>query len=288
VRTAATAYINDVVSTLCGISSYRIGLSASGEMLYPEAPADQWWAYTASAQGEDPGDLPDGVTQSPMPGWAPGDADWNGDPVTDAGIQGWYDWYLSALTNAHRWEIETFRQAGFAGTLEYVMPGLGALPDVYQARLAAGLVDESYDPAHTMNTGAVWWQVLPDLPTTNAVVDISSVDDTSGDPEGNACQTSDASVPLTDGTNAFDTWSDTRYLSYLAGQAGIPTIGENPGQPADMSPSALSDIMSLVRSCGLTGLQYAFDDALNGEGSGGGSGDATISQYAAAVAAEPS
>jgi hypothetical protein len=288
VRTAATAYIDDVVGTLCGISSYRVGLSASGEMLYPEAPDDQWWAYTASAQGDDPGDLPSTVTASPMPGWVPGHTTWDNATVTTSQVQGWYDWYLGALTDAHLWEITTFRQAGFNGTLEYVMPGLGALPDLYQARINDNLADETYDPVHTMNTGAVWWEVLPDLPTADAVVDISSVDDTSGAPEGNACQTADATVELSTGTNAFDDWSDTRYLSYLANRAGIPTVGENPGQADDTSPSALSNIMALVSSCGLTGLQYAFDDTLNDDGTSASSGSATVDEYAAAIAAERS
>ena len=69
------------------------------------------------------------------------------------------------------------------------------------------------DPYYTMNTGAVWWDVLPQLPLTGAVVDISSVGDGSGDPVNNVCQASDSSVNYTSQPSAIQSWSATRWLS---------------------------------------------------------------------------
>ena len=34
----------------------------------------------------------------------------------------WYDWYLNASVDAHAWEIAAFRNAGFTGELQLVMP----------------------------------------------------------------------------------------------------------------------------------------------------------------------
>ena len=138
VRAAAAAYISSVVSSLTGVSYYRIGLSTSGEMLYPPAPDNQWWAFSPLAQGSASGLAP-GVGAAPMPGWVPGTTTWDGEPVTQAMVRSWYDWYLGALINAHTWEIDSFRQAGYQGLLQYVMPGVGALPYLYQERIAGDL-----------------------------------------------------------------------------------------------------------------------------------------------------
>jgi hypothetical protein len=259
VQAAATTYISSVVSSLSGVSYYRIGLSTSGEMLYPPAPDNQWWAFSPPAQGSASG-LPPGVGVTPMPGWVPGTTTWDGQAVSQAMAQSWYDWYLGALTDAHTWEIDSFRQAGFQGLLQYVMPGTGALPDLYQERIAADLAPISDDSYYTLNTGAVWWDVLPQLPLTGAVVDISSVGDGSGDPVNNVCQASDSSVNYTSQPSVIQSWSATRWLTYLAGFYHLPVMGENPGNTA---PAQLPAIMSQVQSCHLTALQWAWDCQLN-------------------------
>jgi hypothetical protein len=276
VRAAAATYISSVVSSLSGVSYYRIGLSTAGEMLYPPVTDNQWWAFSPLAQGSASG-LPAGVGVAPMPGWVPGSTTWDGAPVTQAMVQSWYNWYLGALINAHTWEVDSFRQAGYQGLLQYVMPGLGALPYLYQESIAGDLAPNPDDPDDTMNTGAVWWDVLPQLPLTGAVVDISSVGDGSGSPLNNACQASDSSVNYTSQPSVILSWSATRWLSYLAGLYHLPVMGENPGNTA---PSQLPAIMSQVQACHLTVLQWAWDYQLNESGP-----YVSLSDYAAAIAA---
>jgi hypothetical protein len=262
VRQAASEFIQNAVKTLPGISYYRIGLSQFGEMLYPASPRNEWWAFDAYAQGSQVG-LPTGMSPSPMPGWIPGQSEWRGTPVSQAMVERWYDWYVGALVNAHNWEITTIRASGYAGDLQYVIPGTGVLPDFYQAELANRLSPVSWDPFHTMNTGSVWWRVLQELPSSNAVIDISSVGDGSGSVGAKECQESDPSTNyMTD--RKIETWSDTRWLTYLARQHGLGVIGENAGSTDQES---LPAIMSMVQSCGLTALQWAWDAPLN-EGTG--------------------
>ncbi len=278
VRAAATTYISSVVSSLTGVSYYRIGLSTSGEMLYPPVSDNQWWAFSPLAQGSASG-LPAGVGVAPMPGWVPGSTTWDGEAVTQAMVQSWYDWYLGALINAHTWEIDSFRQAGYQGLLQYVMPGVGAVPSLYQQSIAGELAPNPDDPYNTMNTGAVWWDVLPQLPLTGAVVDISSVGDGSGDPVNNVCQASDSSVDYTSQPSVIESWSATRWLTYLAGLNHLPVMGENPG---NITPAELPAIMSQVQACHLTALQWAWDYTLNESGP-----YVSLSDYAQAIAASP-
>jgi len=274
VRDAAQAYIASVVHTLGAIDYYRIGLSPFGEMIYPEAPNNEWWAFSPTAQGTSPG-LPDGVASSPMPGWVPGASTWQGKQVTPAQVQSWYDWYLGALTNAHAWEIDAFRGAGYSGQLQLVMPGDGAKPAVYSARIVANLAEEPYDTFHTMNTGAVWWSVLDHLPLTSTVVDISSVGDGSGT---HGCQATDASVNYLTAPDTIGAWSDTRWLTYLAHLHGLAAMGENPGNTV---ASQLPTVMGLVQSCNLIALQWAWDYQLR-DGV-----HATITDYASAIRSLP-
>jgi len=254
VRIAAAWYIAQVVKSLGTVQYYRVGLSANGEILYPEAPNNNWWASDPVAQGIASG-LPQGVGPAPMPGWVPGTSTYQGIPVSQQQVAAWYRWYLGASINAHIWEIETYRAAGYHGLLELVMPGDGAKPNLYHAELAADLTDIPDDSFHTMNTGAVWTVVLNHLAKLKGViVDISSVGDGSGSPANNVCRASDAAVPM-DSAKVIN-WSDTRWLSYLARKHGLAVMGENPGNDPT---SALPAILRLVRDCGLVALQWAWD-----------------------------
>ena len=273
-RLAASAYITSVVGALPNIRYYRIGLSQYGELLYPAAPADQWWSFNTTAQGTALG-LPPGVTSTPLPGWIPGTPTWNGKDVTPAMVTTWYNWYLGALINAHDWEITSFREAGYSGYLQYVTPGTGAIPYFYNARLANDLAAEAYDPFNTLNTGAVWWRVFAALPHKNAVVDISSVDDGSGSPANNGCTPSDSAVRYRTSPNLIINWSDTRWLTYLAQSNNMPVMGENAG---DTSATSLPTVMNLTGSCHLIALQWAFDSDLSSPSS-----YITLSQYAQAA-----
>ena len=259
VRSAATAYIDSVTSSLTGVEAYRIGLSENGEILYPDTSSNQWWAFSPAAQSGGP-DLPAGVGADPMPGWIPGTTAWGGATVTGAQVSAWYSWYLGAMVNAHAWEMTTFRNGGFGGQLDLVMPGMGALPQPMNQRLAADLAPGSYDSFDTLNTGAVWWKFLDSLPSlTNTAIDDSSLYDWSGAPRANSCQAGDESVAYTDQRVFF--WSDTRWLASLAHRHGMGFMAENPGAntPADLAP-----MIALARSCGVTELQWAWDYTLQG------------------------
>lgn len=261
VRAVADRYISEVVHALGTIQYYRVGLSDHGEAKYPDVSGDGWWAFDPTAQGGAPG-LPPDVGVTPMPGWVPGNASYHGRPVTAREVATWYGWYFGALVNADGWEISAYRSAGYTGELELVVPGTGATPAIYDYRIAHGLAPApAMDSYRTMNTGSVWWKLLAELPDLKGVVvDISSVYDQSGIPRGNLCMPADRRVNFTTSRQPY-TWSDTRWLTYLAGLHHLPVMGENPGN----TPSSdLPGIMALVRSCGLSALQWAFEPQLHG------------------------
>lgn len=261
VRQAAARYLSTVVTTLGPVQYYRVGLSGHGEAKYPNVTGNGWWAFEPSAQGHGAG-LPEGVPVTPMPGWAPGAREYRGRSVRTSQVRAWYQWYFGALANSLAWEISAYRSAGYHGDLELVMPGTGAMPALYQYRINHHLAPApSSDSYGTLNSGSVWWKLLDELPDLRGVVvDVSSVDDQSGVPRGNGCRPSDTKVDYRDDPSV-ETWSDTRWLSYLAHLHHLPVMGENPGEtPA----SDLPRIMSLVRSCGLIALQWAFEPELHG------------------------
>jgi hypothetical protein len=262
VRAAAATYIDQVVSGMGLIQFYRIGLSENGEDHYPDVTGDGWWS-AGPAQGS-ASSLPAGVGSTPLPGWIPGQSTFNGVRVTSAQVTAWYAWYFGAMVNAHEWEINTIRSAGFSGYLELVTPGVGALPPRYNQRIAEDLApDATVDPSSTLNSGAVWWMFLQTLqPLSNTALDISSVYDSSGTPLGNGCQPTDASVNyLTAAPAVIASWSSTRWLTYLANGLGLPVMGENSDY---MVASQLNSATALAHSCGLLAFQFAQDHTLVG------------------------
>lgn len=263
VRSQAVRYIAGVVKAMGKVSSYRIGLGSAGEMMYPEAPDNQWWAFSPDAQ-HGGSDLPPGVPATPLPGWVPGTPTWKGEAITTTQVSNWYDWYYGALVNALAWEISAFRWAGYHGTLQLLMAGYGAVPYLYSEQMGHDLAASSLDSYHTMNTATVFWRMLPDLARqvslANTVMDITGVTNLTGEPPGNACQPSDRSVPLAFADPWYSGWSSTRWMAYLAAQNGLPVIGENPG---NTSPSDVGPIISLAGACGLSMLQWAWDSQLH-------------------------
>jgi hypothetical protein len=255
VRDAAAGYMSDVIASMGSIAYARIGLSQAGETLYPEAPTGQWWGFDDLAQGRAAG-RPASIPAPPMPGWVPGTATWNGQPVSQAQVQAWYDWYLGASVDAHAWQIASLRRAGYNGELQLVMPGNGANYWVYTHRLSSLLAEQSYDGFHTMNTAAVWPEFLSRLPDRRGlVVDVSSVADGGGGTTNAACTPADSTVDYrTD--RSVDNWSSVRWLSYLAAKNGLPITGENPG---NSSAATMSTAFSLMASCQLRGLMWAWD-----------------------------
>jgi hypothetical protein len=263
VREAAAKYLTDVVHSMGPMNDYRVGLSTDGETYYPNTTTNQWWAFTPQAQGTAPG-LPVRQSPSPMPGWVPGTKSWNGASLKETDVTTWYNWYFAALVSALTWEIDTYRHAGYGAQLELVMPGTGSLPAFYNERLAADLGTESYDSFYTMNEGAVWWKLLDGLGPgmlAHTAIDDSSVYDSSGTPRGNDCRPTDSKVNID--SSQIWSWSDTRWMSYLARLHGLQIMGETPGST---TVAELPGEMSLVRSCHLTVLQWAWDDTLGQPG----------------------
>lgn len=263
VQSAAVAYVDDLVSSLgSSVSYYRDGLSEEGEMLFPDTTSSQWWAFSASAQCLDSADLPAGTPCTPLPGWVPGTTTYDGNPITQTQVAQWWSWYLHALISAELAVIGAFRTAGYTGAIQLVMPGDGASPALIAAREGDDLAPEPFDSYGTMNTAADWQDLLAD-PALKAdgdiVVDISSVGDGSGSPSDNTCTSSDQSVSLADADPWLSSWSDTRWITYLAVKNGFPVIGESPGNEVE---GDLPAIASLVSACGLDALQWAWDDQL--------------------------
>jgi len=91
----------------------------------------------------------------------------------------------------------------------------------------------------------------------------------------------------------FDKWSSVRKLTYIAsisGSGGLPTMGENPGNnPYTGSLSGttyttgMKDVITLVHSCNVGALMWAFDHQLNS----GSSSYASGSQYKGCIANYP-
>lgn len=223
------------------VSFHRVGLSAIGETLYPEAPDNNWWAFSDAAQAT-----------SPHPGWVPGTA---ADPGE---AEEWYDWYFEALVDAHDWMLATIRAAGYTGTVHYVTPGKGANPAHVAARLAGDLAPIDGDTYFVMNTGAIWYRFYDQLADlTGCEMNISSVYDVSGSPRGNVTEPGDDLVPFDD--SAMDSWSSVRYLSSIARRHGLERVGEN---PADTMPIDVQGTFDAAWGCGLKAILWAFDNQL--------------------------
>ncbi len=261
-RDDAEKYIADVVAHMGPVDFYRVGLSEQGETFYPEAPHDEWWAFDAMAQGDNPG-RPEGIPPPPLPHWVPG-TPYRDKAVSTADAQRWYDWYFGALVNAHDWEIRAHRAAGYKGLIQLPMPGQGVRPDLYRRRIANGLAltsPSNPDSFHTMNTGANWFLFLDRLADkSNLIVDISSVYDSSGVPRGNGCGPDDDKVDYLHDPQV-NRWSSARWISLHAGRNGLPVIGENPGHD---DFAAMQNAVRLMKECRLIGLMWAFDDELYG------------------------
>jgi hypothetical protein len=108
-------------------------------------------------------------------------------------------------------------------------------------------------------------------------VDISSVDDGSGAESAQNCSSLDwnGSIAVAQADPWVSGWSDTRWITYLAHANGFSSeVGENPG---GNTAADLPAIFSLVQSCGLSALQWAWDDNLYDGGS-----NATLAEYVAA------
>ncbi|HLG70905.1 MAG TPA: hypothetical protein VK009_10820 [Chloroflexota bacterium] len=282
-RTRAELYLDHVRQDL-GLQNFwavRIGAGGDPEINYPaetiNGHSNSYWAFDAAAQSGS--GLPGSIPTSPMPGWKPGDATYQGQPVTTAQVQKWYDWYLGALVDTVNWQVATFNKLGYGGYKQLVMAGLGSRPDEYATAISQRL-NGAGDPNLTMGRGAVWNKVmdgLADRSTTMAYVS-SMADGSAGD---NVCQPSDSSVSVSD--PQVDYWSAARWISYNANRYSMAKMGENPGSPApNYGPVMMQHAASQMQGCGMQGFMWAHDQDLYTSGSG-----ATLQQYAAVIAQYP-
>jgi hypothetical protein len=280
-RDRAAAYLARLNHDL-GLANFwavRVGSGGDIETLYPSEGAggqpNGYWAYDAGAQ-EGAG-RPDSIPPSPFPGWRPGQETYNDRPLTALQVQEWYDWYLDALIDGVEWQLNLYRQLGFEGYQQVLMPGTGSLPRSYAAAIAHHLDGSMGDDSRTMGRGAVWHKVVEQLANRpDVVIYISSVADGSGGDD--LCHHDDRLLALDD--DQMIAWSATRWISYNASRYGLATMGENPGrdQSVGYGTAMLAAAGRQMQACNMQGLMWAHDPELYDRGSG-----ITLADYAAAI-----
>jgi hypothetical protein len=307
VREAVSDYLTELnaVVPLNTLAAIRVGTGVNGELGYPTSGADTadsnpFWGFDSAAQ-EGKG-LADGIEVTPMPGWAPGDAEWNGDEVTTAQVAEWFRWYSNSVADAVVWVVGVLRAQGFEGDIHLPLAGRGALPSDLDAALAARL-DGTADRDGSLGGGLYYPDQLERIarsleateqPGWGAVsADSSSVDDATAVaarallPQQDSCQPGDADGDLV-GNPDVVTWSSFRWTVANARRAGLGVVGENPGSPdtprtggnssTDSSAAQMGYAPRYARECGMTLLMWAFEDDLFG-----GSPDLNVDTYAARI-----
>lgn len=279
-RQRAAAYVTRVNQDL-GLNNFvavRIGSGGLTEALYPGADAgggtNSYWAFDANAQRG--AGRPATIAANPYPGWHPGQTTYQGQSFTAAQVQRWYDWYLGAMVDGINWQLGVYRQLGFAGDEQVLLPGLGSRPDEYRAAIANHLNGVG-DDNHTMGRAAVWNKVIADLTTRERVVIyISSLADGSGGDD--SCASADQTVREDD--SQVDSWSAARWISYNATRHGLAKNGENPGRgdTNTYGPNMLRAAVRQMQSCGLQGMMWAHEANLYDR-----SGGVTVATYATAI-----
>ena len=221
VRERAAAYIAriDRDLDLNIFDAIRIGAGGNIELLYPDGGGqNRYWAFDSAAQGG--AGRATTLATCPFPGWQPGQRS-----IGTEQVRLWYDWYLDALADAARWQMDHCRSLGYAGRVELLMPGLGTRPAQLEQEIAtylAGTVER-----YTTSRGAVWHALVARLHTQpGLVLYCSSAADGSGGDD--VTMPDDRSVPLDD--PRLEGWSAARWLTYNADRYGLRMNGENPGR----------------------------------------------------------
>lgn len=253
VRAQATQFLDRVgrVLDLSQVDAVRITSGSRSELLFPSG--NTYWAFDANAQNG--ADRPATIAPNPFPGWKPGTAG-----LTAAQAKQWGLWYVDALADAGRWQMQTMRGAGFTGTFQILTPGVGVYARKIDVLAAQNL------PSSPLGVGALWDRVYADLYAAdpNIAAMVSSMADGSG---GNdLCTAGDRAIPLTD--MAVTTWGGTRWISRIADQYGIAKVGENPGYSAasaakytDLSDNGyMATAMRQGASCGFGTVFWAHDN----------------------------
>lgn len=279
VRTAARDYLSRVVSDLGfdGVTAIRVGTDDGGELGYP-GPGEggnerEFWAFGDAPQlGVG---LAEGVMPSPLPGWRPGSAEWNGRPVSEGQVESWWDWYAGSAVGAVVWQIRELRKLEYDGRIHVPVAGRGVLPDD-KAEALKGRLDGRANPDGAQERGLDYlaqFEVLSALPAVD--VDFTGLDDVSdvkaraAVPPQDRCRPDDTKNVL---QNDVSSWSSHRYTSAVAKRAGLGLVGENPGPPDSpfTGGSPLSDSLAdqlriaprYAEECGMTMFLFGFEDDL--------------------------
>lgn len=280
VRVAAQKYLARLVSDLGfqGIVAIRVGTDSAGELGYP-GPHDggrgrEFWAFGSAPQSGK--GLAEGAVPTPMPGWVPGAESWNGKPVTEDQVLGWWDWYTGSAVNAVVWQIQALRQLGYEGRVHVPVAGRGVLPGD-KIKAIAGRLDGRFNPDGAQERGLDYVEQFAALSSFSGVdVDFTGLDDVSAvraraaDPRQDQCRPDDENIVL-DSADA-SLWASHRFTSALARRAGLGLVGENPGPPESpyTGGSPLSDNIAqqmrlapmYAKECGMTMFLFGFEDNL--------------------------
>lgn len=294
-RQAATDYVAKLATLLRPdtVSVIRLGTGESGELGFPGRPSGQrgnsFWAFDAAAQTGT--GLAAGATASPLPGWVPGAASWNGRPVSPAEVRTWFQWYAQSAVQGVSWQIELFRQQGFQADFHLPLAGRGVLPGDLDAAVADYLGGAG-DRDGSLERGLYYPQQLKSIAAAYArdrragqgsvVADVTGLDDATAvaarnlSPAQDSCQPGDAQSDLLTKPDVVQ-WSSFRWTVANARQAGLFVVGENPGSPdaPGTGGDATSDPLEAqvvhapryAKECGLAVLMWAFEeDFFHGDG----------------------
>lgn len=302
VRDAAGDYLARLATDVGfnGVIAVRVGTTNTGELGYPGPDAGgnarEYWAFGAAAQHGV--GLVKGMARSPLPGWVPGSARWDGRRVTAQQADAWWSWYTRSAVDAVLWQIERLRALGFAGRVHVPVAGRGVLP-ADRSRAMAGLLDGRADPDGALERGLDYpaqFAVLARSP--NVDVDFTGLDDDTAvsaraaSPAQDRCSPGDENDLLR--RTDVASWSTQRFTTAVARRAGLGLVGENPGPPgapstggsrwSDSLAAQLDFAPDYAAECGIGTFLFAFEDDLFNESKSGSSG-VSLNDYAVRIVA---
>ncbi len=251
VRDLQAAYVARAFTEL-GDDFYavRLGWGHYGELSFPSHQygdrINTYWGFDDLALGKAEG-LAVTLSPNPVPDWKPGE------PSADhAAAHQFATWYLDAMTNYQNWQIATVREH-FGGRIAVLYPSWGLRPGQLEVAIAKDLsgftAAEQNGEIQRGHDFARHVAALPgDARRSDGIVvyttwlDASPTfgDDTSSDPAS---------------------WSPVHYLAQHAAdhKPALEIWGENTGWG---SVKAMQLCFDRVRTYGLTGLFWAFEEQL--------------------------
>ncbi|MEU6276988.1 beta-galactosidase [Streptomyces populi] len=274
IRNEVAGYLRQLDGAI-GLGNFwaiRVGVNDTGEFTYPPPAASgsgplSYWAYDRHAQagGADPG-RPPTVPPNPYPGWRPGQRTHDGAAFGTREVSRWYDWYLGALADAVNWQTGQYEALGYRGHLLVLIPGAGFYPGDLSAAVDGHLRDTA--AGGLISRGAGFFRTVALIRHRRDVQLVSTaLVDGSGTPRDNACRPSDTNVTPDAPTPAQEArvraWSSVRWIARIAAREGFPLSGESAGpHVAAYYPGVMNRAGRQLKSCGLTGLMWAFDHNL--------------------------